>query len=153
MMNRILIISSQVHKELSTKQLNHCVELVKKTDYQFEVDIVDAGTYEIPFLIQAHQITKRFDGFIALGLLLKSDQDHFDYIQSHIKTCFSQFALNQVIVGNGIISGSTLDELAKKIDSSDSCLSAYPSAFRAVDALIRVKQRLAECASGSERLG
>lgn len=141
-MSRILIISSQVHKELSARQLNHCIEVVKKTNYSFETEILDAGTYEIPFVIQAYQTKKQFDGFIALGLLLKSNQDHFDYIQSHIKTCFSQFALNQIIVGNGIISGSTLDELAEKIDSSDACISAYSSAFKAVDALIRFKQKL-----------
>src|SRR5579871_5495097 len=108
-MSRILIISSQIHKELSVKQLNHCVELIKQTSYDFEVEILDAGIYEIPFLIQAYQVKKQFDGFIALGLLLKNNQDHFTYIQSHIQTCFSQFALNQIIVGNGIISGSTLE--------------------------------------------
>lgn len=61
---------------------------------------------------------------------------------SHINTCFTQFALNNIIVGNGIISGSNLEDLSAKVNSLDPCLSAYTSAFNAVDYLIQLRNRI-----------
>jgi 6,7-dimethyl-8-ribityllumazine synthase len=141
-MSKILIISSNIHAELSSKQLANCLELVKKSDYEYQVEILKAGTYEIPFVIQAYHQKNIFDGYIALGLVLKTNADHFDYIMSHIKTCFSQFALDSIPVGNGIITGSNIEELSTKIHSDDPCLSAYPSAFNAVDYLIKLNKTI-----------
>lgn len=141
-MSRILIISSNIHQDLAAKQLANCLALVKKSPYEFQTEIVAAGTYEIPFVIQAYHKKKSFDGYIALGLVIKKNPDHYDYIMSHIKTCFTKFALKNIAVGNGIVTGSDRQELAANIDSSDPCLSAYPSAFHAVDYLIQLNERL-----------
>lgn len=61
---------------------------------------------------------------------------------SHIRYSFTQFALNDIIVGNGIISAATREELSDKVRSSDPCLSAYPSAVNAVDSLIQLRNQL-----------
>ncbi len=141
-MPKILIISSQIHEELSSKQLQSCLDLVKKSNYDYEVQVLNAGTYEIPFVINSYAKKKPFDAYIALGLVLKTNADHHDYIMSHIKHSFTHFALNDIIVGNGIISAPTINELAVKIASPDPCLSAYFSAYNAVDALLKIKAAL-----------
>ena len=141
-MARILIISSNIHKELSPKQLASCLEVVKKLRYDYQVEILEAGTYEIPFVINAYHQRCPFDGYIALGLVLNTNPQHYDYIMSHIKLSFSHFALNNIIVGNGIISGSSIEELSNKISNLDPCISAYSSAVNAVDRLIKLKERL-----------
>ena len=143
-MSKILIVSSNIHQELAAKQLANCLKIVKASAYDFQIETVEAGTYEIPFVIQAYHKNHSFDGYIALGLVLKKNPDHYDYIMSHIKTCFTKFALKNIAVGNGIITGSDIQELATNIDSSDPCLSAYPSALHAVDYLIKLKNRLQE---------
>ncbi len=141
-MTKLLIISSNIHKELASIQLKYCLEIVKKSHHNYQVEIAEAGTYEIPFIINSYHQKKPFDAYIALGLILKTNLDHYDYIISHIKTCFTHFSLNNIAVGNGIISGKTLEELAIKINSQDPCISSYPSAFHAVDYLIKLKKNL-----------
>lgn len=141
-MSRILIISSEIHKQLASEQLNLCLTLVKNAGYHYEVKLLQAGAYEIPFVINTYHQNKPFDGYIALGLILKTNLDHYDNIMSHIRYCFTQFALNNIIVGNGIISGSTIEELSEKVRGSNPCLSAYPSAFNAVDCLIKLRNEL-----------
>ncbi|AUH72454.1 6,7-dimethyl-8-ribityllumazine synthase [Legionella sainthelensi] len=141
-MAKILIISSCIHKELSALQLSYCIEVVKGSNYEYQIESFPAGTYEIPFVINTFQKKNPFDGYIALGLLLNSNREHYNYIMSHINTCFTQFALNDVIVGNGIISGCDLDDLSNKVNSSNPCVSAYTSAFNAVDYLIQLKKRI-----------
>lgn len=142
-MSKILIISSGIHKDLATEQLDLCLMLVKNAGYSHQVELLQAGAYEIPFVINAYNQKKSFDGYIALGLVLKADPDHYNNITTHIRYCFTQFALNNVIVGNGIICGSTFEELSERVRSSDPCFSAYPSAFNAVDSLIKLQNKIA----------
>lgn len=142
-MAKILLISSCIHEELATEQLDLCLSLVKNAGYDYQVELLQAGTYEIPFVINACHQKKSFDAYIALGLILKADLDHYNHIMNHIRYCFTQFALNNIIVGNGIINGATIEELGKKIRSPDPCLSAYPSAFKAVDCLIKLSNKIA----------
>lgn len=139
-MTKILIISSNIHKELAPKQLANCVELVKKTPHDFQVELLESGIYEIPFVINTWHKKKPFDAYIALGLVLKTNMDHYEYIMSHVRNCLTHFALNNIIVGNGIISGVSSDELASKIDNPDPCISAFPSAVNAVNCLIQLQE-------------
>lgn len=142
-MSRILIISSHIHKDLSARQLAHCETLIKNSNHDYQIEVSPTGTYEIPFIINAYHQKKNFDGYIALGLVIKKNWDHFNFIMSHIKECFTAFALNGIVVGNGIVCGDTLEEIEAKIDSKDPCQSAYGSAFNAVDYLIKLKKDLA----------
>lgn len=138
-MAKILVISSTVHKTLSALQLEKCVASLNQFDHHYRIKHLDAGSYEIPFVINSYQKHNPFDAYLALGLILKHDIDHFDYIMSHIKTCFTQFALNEIIVGNGIVIGSSVEELEKKITSPDPCQSAYPSAVKAICSLLELR--------------
>ena len=142
-MPKILIISSEIHKQLASEQLDLCLALVKNAGYNYQIELLQAGAYEIPFVINTYHQNKPFDGYIALGLILNANPDHYDTIMSHIRYCFTQFALKDIIVGNGIISGSTIEDLNDKIHSSNPCLSAYLSAFNAVDCLIKLKNKIA----------
>ncbi|KTC65604.1 6,7-dimethyl-8-ribityllumazine synthase [Legionella adelaidensis] len=141
-MPKILLVSSEVHKQLASEQLNLCLPLVKNAGYDYQVELLQAGAYEIPFVINTYHQNKSFDGYIALGLILKANLEHYKNIMSHIRYCFTQFALNDIIVGNGIVSGSTTEELREKIHNSNPCLSAYPSAFNAVDCLIKLRNKI-----------
>ena len=141
-MNQILIISSCIHKDLSTKQLMLASHLIKQAGYPYEVEIVTAGAYEIPFVINTYEKNKPFDAYMALGLILNANKNHFDYIMSHLNHCFTHFALNNVIVGNGIIAAPTKEDLQMCVESNDACLSAYPSAFNAIDYLLKLKNKM-----------
>lgn len=141
-MARILIISSNIHKTLAAKQLENCINIVKKSNHDYQVEIAEVGTYEIPFIINSYHRDNPFDGYIALGLVLKTNIDHYDYIMSHIKECFTSFALNHIPVGNAILSGESLEALAEKIDSPDPCVAGYQSAFHAVDYLITLQKNM-----------
>ncbi|MGQ3889069.1 6,7-dimethyl-8-ribityllumazine synthase [Legionella sp. CNM-1927-20] len=138
-MAKILIVSSNIHPELSAKQLQNCLDMVKETSYQYQVESINAGSYEIPFIINHYHKKNPFDGYIALGLILKNNLDHYHYIMNHVSTCFTQFALQSMVVGNGIIAGLSLDELEANLASNNPCLCGYISAFNAVNALIKFK--------------
>lgn len=141
-MPKILIISSEVHTQLAAEQLALCKALVNNAGYYYEIESIQSGAYELPFVINTYHQHNPFDGYITLGLILKSNMEHYESIMSHIRYCFSQFALKDILVGNGIISGSSIDELKEKIHSPNPCLSGFPSAFNAVDRLIQLRNKI-----------
>lgn len=140
-MPKILIISSQIHKKLASQQLDLCRTLVEEAGYHSQVELISAGVYEIPFVINTFNQYSPYDGYIALGLILKANLDHYNDIMSHIQHCFTQFALNNIIVGNGILSGSTSEELTEKLTSTNTCLSGYSAALNAVDCLLKLRSK------------
>lgn len=135
--SNILIVWSNYYKDLADKQLSSCVQLLKKTDYDFKVETVEAGTYEIPAVIRHYQQVNPFDGYIPLSLLLKGNTDHYEFIWEHVKECFIQLTMEGVLLGNGVISAPTLEILESRVEKGERVLEA----FNAVRYLIELKQR------------
>lgn len=59
-MSKILIISSCIHKDLASEQLDKCLTLVNNSEHDHQVELLQAGVYEIPFVINTYQRNKPF---------------------------------------------------------------------------------------------
>lgn len=134
---KILVTWSNYYNDLSEKHLASCLALLKESRYNYEVETIHAGTYEIPAVINYFHQHHAFDGYIPLGLLLKGSTDHYEFIWEHVKECFIQFALNGLKIGNGIIAAPTMDILTGRVDNHE----RVQEAFNAVDYLIQLNER------------
>ena len=133
-MKKILIINSNYYKNIS----RNLVLGAKKRFYnsKFKLSIIDVpGIYEIPIAIRKN--IKKFDGFIALGCVIKGQTPHFDLI------CLSTFnallnisiAFNKPIC-NGII---TAFNLRQAINRSKLSISKKPNkGSEAANAIISI---------------
>lgn len=135
---KILVVWSNYHKGLAEEQLESCLQLLRPSEYDFHVETVMAGTYEIPTVIQYYNLNKPYDGYIPLSLLLKGGTDHYEFIWEHVKDCFIKFALDGLLIGNGIISAPNIDLLTSRVKSGE----RSKEAFRAVDYLIKFKRTM-----------
>ncbi|MGQ3891645.1 6,7-dimethyl-8-ribityllumazine synthase [Legionella sp. CNM-4043-24] len=135
---KILVVSSNYYKDLSAIQLDSCRKILDRSPYLFDLEIVDAGAYEIPAVIQYFHKNKPYNGYIPLALLLKGSTDHYEFIWEHVKSCFIQFAMDGILIGNGIISAPSMEILRSRVENNERVEEAY----RAVDYLIRMQKRL-----------
>lgn len=135
---KILIACSNYYKNLAEKHLANCLKYLECFDYDCRIEIIEAGAYEIPAVIQYYHQRQPFDGYISLGLLLKGQTDHYEFIWQHIKECFIQFTLNGLIIGNGVITASSKDILTARVENGE----RVEEAVDAVDYLIRLSKRL-----------
>ncbi len=72
------------------------------------------GALEIPFFCKKLAASKKFDGVIALGCVLRGDTYHYECVANEVTRGISQAALETgVPVSSGII---TADELEEAID-------------------------------------
>ena len=107
-MKKILIINSNYYKNISDNLLINAKSFLKKSNFKISVLEVP-GVYEIPISIRKN--IKKFDGFVALGCVIKGQTPHFNLI------CSSTFSaiLNLSIkfnkpIGNGIITALNLNQ-------------------------------------------
>ena len=100
-MKKILILNSNYYKDIS----NNLVLNAKKKLIQnkFLVHILDVpGVYEIPVAIKRN--IKKYDGFVALGCVIKGQTPHFDYICSSVFNSILSISTKfSKPIGNGII--------------------------------------------------
>ena len=110
-MKKILIVNANYYKDISDKLV---LSSRKKLNQNFKVNIINVpGIYEIPIAIRKN--IKIFDGFIALGCVIKGRTPHFDLI------CYSTF--NAIInisitfnkpIGNGIITAFNMNQALQR---------------------------------------
>ena len=114
-MKKILIVNANYYKNISKKLLQGSK---KKLNNNVKLNIINVpGIYEIPIAIRKN--VKKFDGFIALGCVIKGETPHFDLI------CYSTFSsiLNLSItfnkpIGNGIITAYNMRQALQRCKSS-----------------------------------
>jgi 6,7-dimethyl-8-ribityllumazine synthase len=100
-MKKVLIVNSNYYKKIS----NNLVFIAKKRLFskKLKVSILEIpGAYEIPIAIRKN--IKKFDGFIALGCIIKGQTPHFDLICSSIFNSILDLSVKyKKPIGNGII--------------------------------------------------
>lgn len=100
-MKKILILNSNYYKDISKNLvLNAKKKLIQN---KFLVHVLDIpGVYEIPIAIKKN--IKKYDGFVALGCVIKGETPHFDFICSSVFNSILSISTNySKPVGNGII--------------------------------------------------
>ena len=88
------------YKEISLGLLNSAKKNLPRS---FEVkEIKVPGVFEIPITISKN--LKKFDGFIALGCVIKGKTPHFDFISQSSTNAIMNLAINsKKPIGNGIL--------------------------------------------------
>ena len=100
MRKKILIVIADYYKEISLGLLKSAKKNLTRS---FEIKIIKVpGVFEIPITISKY--LKRFDGFIALGCVIKGKTPHFDFIsQASTDAIMSLSITSKKPIGNGII--------------------------------------------------
>ena len=97
---KILIVVADYYKDISNGLLNSAnLKLSKK----FITKIINVpGAFEIPITISKN--IKKFDGFIALGCVIKGETPHFDFISQAATNAIMNLGIEfKKPIGNGII--------------------------------------------------
>ena len=100
MNKKFLIVNANYYKEISSGLLKSATNLLPKNS---KVKIINVpGVFEIPVTISKN--IKKFDGFIALGCVIKGQTPHFDFISQASTDAIMKMSINsKKPIGNGII--------------------------------------------------
>ena len=100
MKNKVLIIQANYYKDISTALLKSAENELKNFS---KINIISVpGVFEIPVVISKN--LKKYDGFVALGCVIKGQTPHFDFISKSTTDAIMNISVeSKKPVGNGII--------------------------------------------------
>ena len=100
MKNKILIVNANYYRDISIGLLSSALKSISRLT---KVKIINVpGVFEIPVTISKN--LKKFDGFIALGCVIKGQTPHFDFIsQASTQAIMNLSTTSKKPIGNGII--------------------------------------------------
>jgi 6,7-dimethyl-8-ribityllumazine synthase len=73
------IVVSEFNKIITEKLLEGAKKVLEENNFNYEVYFVN-GSFEIPIMIKLLSKKKTFDGFIAIGCIIKGETEHYKYI-------------------------------------------------------------------------
>ena len=98
-MKKILIVIADYYEDISSSLLKSA----KSNLSNFSLKIIKVpGVFEIPVTISKN--IKKYDGFIALGCVIKGETPHFDFISGASTQAIMKLSVdNKKPIGNGIL--------------------------------------------------
>ena len=98
-MKKILIVLADYYEDISSVLL----KTAKNNLNNFSIKVIKVpGVFEIPITISKN--IKKYDGFIALGWVIKGETPHFDFISSASTQAIMNLSIDsKKPIGNGII--------------------------------------------------
>ena len=108
MKKKILVVESTYYKD-SWMTLTNQVKMVLEKNKLKNDFIKVPGVFEIPVVISRN--IKRYDGFIALGCVIKGETPHFEFISKASIDAIMKLSIDsKKPIGNGIITCLNSDQ-------------------------------------------
>ena len=109
----ILIVVAPYYNEISD-QLILGAEIECK-NYDTSIDIINVpGALEIPPAIRLAYENLNYDGFIALGCIIRGETSHYDTVCSDSSNGLMLLGLRGANIGNGILTVENVDQAEKR---------------------------------------
>ena len=98
---KILIVSARYYEDFSKSLELYAVSTLEVKKIKYKI-IPVPGVFEIPVVIAKN--IKKYDGFIALGCVIKGETPHFDFISQATTDAIMKLSIDyKKPIGNGII--------------------------------------------------
>ena len=102
MKKTVCIVASNYYPKISKALISGSSKILKSKGIRNYKVIKIPGVFEIPYVIKKN--INKFDGFIALGCVIKGETPHFDFIsRTSINAIMNLSVSFNKPIGNGII--------------------------------------------------
>tara|TARA_B100001741_G_C16351599_1_gene504316 strand:- start:348 stop:743 length:396 start_codon:yes stop_codon:yes gene_type:complete len=131
MKKRICIVMSTYNQDITNELFNSAKKELEKSGI-IKIDIFKVpGAFEIPVSIS--KLSKKYDGFIAIGCIIKGETANFDLISNSITNGIMQISITEKKpIGNSIITLFNKNQATKRFNKGK-------EAVRAVLEVLKIK--------------
>tara|TARA_Y100000739_G_scaffold228642_1_gene240945 strand:- start:1284 stop:1763 length:480 start_codon:yes stop_codon:yes gene_type:complete len=110
---KILIVVAPYYKEISDQLILGAKSECKK--FKVNVDMISVpGALEIPPAIRIAYEKSDYDGFVALGCIIRGETTHYDIVCSDSSNGLLLLGLRGANIGNGILTVENIDQAEKR---------------------------------------
>jgi 6,7-dimethyl-8-ribityllumazine synthase len=101
-MARILIVEARFYEHLNDLLLQGARAAIEAAGHEHETVTVP-GALEVPAAIALAAETERYDGFVALGVVIRGETYHFEIVAGESARGIMALTLDGLAIGNGIL--------------------------------------------------
>lgn len=106
-MSHILVIQAAFYPDIAQKMADAAKAVLDKAHCTYEL-IQVPGCFEIPAALAIAIASKRYDGYVTLGCVIRGETSHYDYVCAESARGINSLAYtHRVAVGYGIITADT----------------------------------------------
>jgi 6,7-dimethyl-8-ribityllumazine synthase len=133
------IVATRWHDELTSQMLDRAGEAAAACKVTDVVTVRVAGSVELPIVAQA--LARRCDAVVALGVVIRGETAHFDYVCRSVTDGLTRVALDSgVPVAHGVLTVSTLEQARARAGFADSAEDkGWSSAVAALDTALAIR--------------
>ena len=131
---RLLIVEARFYGEVADALYDGAAAALDKAGASHErIDV--PGAFEIPGVIAAAADSDRFDGFVALGCVIRGETSHYDYICQETARALMDLSLIGVPLGNGILTVESMSQAMERAmpDRKNKGADAANAALRMIE--------------------
>ncbi len=100
---RILLVEGRFYEVVSDELAKGAAACLKKNGCKYDIVTVP-GALEIPAVISFAVNSGKYDGYVALGCVIRGETYHFEVVSNESARALSQLALEKnACIGNGIL--------------------------------------------------
>jgi 6,7-dimethyl-8-ribityllumazine synthase len=101
-MARLLIVEARFYDHLNDLLLSGARAAIEAAGHEHETVTVP-GALEVPAAIAMGAETERYDGFVALGVVIRGETYHFEIVAGESARGIMALTLDGLAIGNGIL--------------------------------------------------
>ncbi len=139
---KIGIILSRFNQFISGRLLEGALDALNKLGAaEKDISIYKVpGSFEVPILAKKLAEAKKVDGIICLGVLIRGDTPHFDYLCAEVTKGLAQISMDEGIpVSYGILTVDTIEQGIERAGTKAGN-KGYDSTFSLIETIDLIKK-------------
>ena len=138
-MTHVLIVAAPYYRKICERLVAGAVGEIKSAHATYEIVEVP-GALEIPAAIKFAETTGKYEGYIALGCVIRGETSHYNYVCSQSAHGLQMLMMTQgLAIGNGILTTENYDQAWVRADPAQK--NKGRDAAAAALALARLKHK------------
>jgi 6,7-dimethyl-8-ribityllumazine synthase len=139
-MARFLIVEARFYEHLNALLVAGARAALEKAGHK--VDLVTVpGALEVPGAIALADSSGNYDGFVALGVVIRGETYHFEIVAGESARGIMALTMDGIAVGNGILTVENEDQAVVRADPAQG--NKGGGAAEAAMALLRIREKFA----------
>jgi 6,7-dimethyl-8-ribityllumazine synthase len=99
---KFLIVEARFYEHLNDLLIEGAAAALEAEGHKYDVVIVP-GALEIPGAVALAAETGRYDGFVAIGVVIRGETYHFEVVSNESARGLMALSMDGIPIGNGIL--------------------------------------------------
>ena len=117
---KVLLVCSPYYKKITQNLLDGAIEVLKSNSVKYKIIDVPGALEIAPSIkIFSEKLSKNdfFDGFIALGCIIRGETYHFEIVSNESARALTELSVRfSLLIGNGILTVENKDQAIERSD-------------------------------------